>query len=281
MFRWVHVYLSVGLTVFFLCLSPFQAAAQSGFSGQFRGLDDASGLTISLSQSGNNVQGRIAAPDGSGQVLSGALNGGAVESALVYRGQQGRARITLQPLGLAVIWSANNGTGEEVVFLFRRNDLQVPQPSSAYVPPPPPNMLGVSDPVSFLHSYEFWPPDDVSRIYSAIEDRFRTLIQMFPAVQTDVIWKLCGSVVPSDKLASALRGQGVTCAMIDTTLKAAQSDGRFNRYKERVRREKVDALLAVECARGNHTASTCAEAARRTQAAATALETVATVLNRI
>ena len=280
MIRQIYAVISVALTLLILAVTPGVARAQSGFSGQFSGLDDAAGLTVSLAQSGGNVSGRISAPDGSGQDLAGALRGSSFDSELVFQGRKGTARFTQQPLGLALIWTAEGG-GSEVVFVFRRNDLQLPQPSTAYVPPPPPNLLGTADPVSFLHSYEFWPPEDVSRVFSDIEDRFRALIQIFPAVHTDVIWKLCGSAVPSDKLATSLRGQGVTCDDVDGKLKAAQADGRFNRYKERVRREKIDALLAVECARGNHPAHTCTEAARRTQSAATALETVATVLNRM
>jgi len=256
-----------------------EATAQERLDGLYYGLDDARGLTIQLQESRSGATGRITATDGSGQAIEGRREGGSIVSELIFRGKSGTARMTPKDLGLGFVWRPSDGSGGDVVFGFGRRGLELPPPSAGFVPE---NQVGDRvEPHVFVGSYEFWSPEAVTRFYGGIDEQYRSIIQLFPAVQTDVIWKLCQSPVPSFKLGEALRGEGVTCAEVDRTLKAAQKSDAFNRYKRRVHAERADAERAVQCAMGIHPPAVCAASARRTQQAATSLETVKTVLRGI
>jgi len=198
---------------------------------------------------------------------------------LIFRGKRGTARMIPKDLGLGFTWTPNDGSGGDVVFAFGRRGLELPTPSASYTPE---SQIGLRvEPHVFVASYEFWTPDTVARQYDGLEERYRAIIQLFPAVQTDLIWKLCQSTTRPSKLGEALRGEGVTCNRVDTRLKAAQKTDAFNRFKRRVHIERADAERAVQCARGIHQPSVCVASARRTQQAAASLETVMTVLRGI
>lgn len=255
------------------------ATAQERLDGLYYGLDDARGLTIELREDGSGATGRITAADGSGQAIEGRRQGGSIVSDLIFRGKPGTARMTAKDLGLGFVWSPNDGSVGDVVFGFGRRGLELPAPSAAFVPE---TQVGARvEPHVFVASYEFWSPETVARLYGGIDEQYRTIIQLFPAVQTDLIWKLCQSSPRPFELGEALRGEGVTCAEVDRTLKAAQKSDAFNRYKRRVHAERADAERAVQCARGLHQHGICVESARRTQRAAISLETVKTVLRGI
>jgi len=251
------------------------AAAQERLGGVYYGLDEAQGLTIQLQDGGNGATGRISAADGSGQAIDGRRQGGSVVSDLIFRGKQGSARITPKDLGLGITWTPQDGSGD-VVFAFRRRSLELPPLPPGFQPEPYPGQS--VEPHTFLASYEFWAPEAAARVYDGIEEQYRAIIRLFPVVHTDVIWKLCQSSTGARELGEALRGEGVTCAQVDDSLKASQKTNGFNRFKRRVHAERADALRAVECARGIHQPNICVEAAQRTQRAAIALETVKTVL---
>ncbi len=254
------------------------ASAQERLGGVYYGLDSAQGLTIQLQDAGGGATGRISAADGSGQAINGRRQGGSVITDLIFRGKRGTARLTPKGLGLGVTWTPQDGSGE-VVFAFRRRSLELPPLPPGFQPEP---YAGAQvEPHTFLASYEFWSPDIVANVYDSIEEQYRALIRLFPVVHTDVIWKLCQSATQPAELGQALRGEGVTCAEVDRILKASQKTDGFNRFKRRVHAERADAMKAVECARGIHQPGICIEAARRTQRAATALETVKTVLRGI
>ena len=255
------------------------AMAQERLDGIYYGLDDARGLTIQLQESRGGATGRITAADGSGQAIEGRREGGSIVSELIFRGKRGTARMTPKDLGIGFVWTPGDGSGGDVVFGFGRRGLELPAPSASFVPE---GQAGSRvEPHVFVASYEFWSPEAVSRHYGTIEEQYRSIIQLFPAVQTDVIWKLCQSSQTSFKLGEALRGEGVTCAEVDRTLKAAQKSDAFNRYKRRVHSERDAAERAVQCARGIHPPSVCVSSARETQQAAMSLETVKTVLRGI
>ncbi len=265
--------LAIGIVVFAGLAVP--AVAQQRLDGTYQGLDQAHGLTLQLS----GVNGRVSAPDGSGQAIQGRMQNGSVVADLIFRGKRGTARMTPKGIGLGFIWTPQDGTGD-IVFAFKRQGLELPTPPAGFMPQPAPGTRNV-DPSRFLASYEFWEPDAVSAVYDSVGEQYRALIRLFPAVQTDLIWKLCQSRTTARELGEALRGEGVTCGQIDKTLKDAQQSDAFNRFKRRVHAERADAMLAVECARGIHQARICIDAAQRTQRAAMSLETVKTVLRGI
>lgn len=255
------------------------AAAQERLDGTYYGIDAAMGLTLSIQETANGATGRIAATDGSGQDIEGRREGAAIVTDLIFRGKQGTARLIPKDIGLGFTWTPNDGSGGEVVFAFGRRGLELPPPSPSFVPED--RIGGNVGPHIFVASYEFWSPGTVTRVYDLMDDKYRTIIQLFPAVQTDLIWKLCQSDTKARGLGAALRGEGVTCAQVDTRLKNAQKTGAFNLFKRRVHSERADAERAVQCARGIHPPHICAESAKRTQAAAISLETVMTVLRGI
>ncbi len=251
------------------------ASAQERIGGVYYGLDHAQGLTIQLQDNGSTASGRISAADGSGQAITGTRQGGSFVTDLIFRGKRGSARIIPKDLGLGVTWTAQDGSGE-IVFAFLRQGLELPAPPPGYIPEPFPGAQ--IEPHTFLASYEFWSPDVVASVYDNIDEQYRAIIRLFPVIHTDMIWKLCQSSIQPRELGEALRGEGVTCAQVDKRLKAAQKTGAFNGFKHRVNAQRTDAMRAVECARGIHQPHICVEAARRTQLAATSLETVTTVL---
>lgn len=265
-----------------IAVAPPATAQETGLSGTFEGIDAASGLTISLSEANGQAKGRIAAPDGSGEDLAGPANGNSFQSPLIYQAKPGIARISAKPLGISVVWSpvdADNNpvTGDEVVFVFRRKELVLPRPSARFKEPPA--YVGRNpNPIDFLNSYEFWKPNDVARVYGAMSNRYRMLIEFHPAVRADIIWKLCQSETEGETLASILRGTGVTCEQMISTLRDAQKNNRFNDYKERVHTEREDALYAVRCAKGIHLPVVCNASADKTRDYAMSTETVATVM---
>jgi|GEM_PF-1941782 len=268
--------LAGAMAILALLMSP--ALAQQGLSGTYYGLDDARGLTIDLQESGRGATGRIAAPDGSGQAINGRREGTTIVSDLIFRGKRGTARMTPKGIGLGFAWRSEDGSAD-VVFAFGRRGLELPPPSASYVPE---SQLGRDvRPHVFVASYEFWSPDTVARHYQAMEEKYRAIVQLFPAVQTDLIWKLCQSANRPFGLGEALRGEGVTCEQVDQRLKQSQQTGGFNRFKRRVHTERADAERAVQCAQGIHQPAVCARSARRTQQAAISLETVMTVLRGI
>jgi len=254
-------------------------AAQDRLDGIYYGLDDARGLTIQLQDTGSGATGRITAADGSGQAINGTQQGGSIVSDLIFRGKRGSARMTPKGLGLGFTWTPGDGSGGDVVFAFGRRGLELPAPSPSFVPE---TQIGSQvQPHVFIASYEFWTPNTVARLYDRLEEKYRAIIQLFPAVQTDLIWKLCQSSVSQAKLGEALRGEGVTCTQVDKRLKSAQKTDAFNRFKQRVGAERTNAERAIQCAQGLHQPSFCASAARQTQRAAMSLETVMTVLRGI
>jgi len=177
-----------------------------------------------------------------------------------------------------MIWRPDSG-GRELVYAFRNERLTLPTKPPGYTDPPPSGATRVN-PVDFLTSYEFWEPAQVARAYDGLDDKFRVLMKTFATVHTDILWKLCLAPVAPDQLVDALRGEGVTCTDLRTRIRASQADGAFMNYKRAVHAEKIDAMLAVECARGSNPVAVCEQAARRTQAATLSLETVGSVLNR-
>lgn len=274
-----HVCRTLGSAGAALIMMTTAATAQDRLDGVYYGLDGARGLTIQLQDTGNGATGRITAADGSGQAIQGRRQGSSIVSDLIFRGKRGSARITPKDLGLGLTWTPADGSGGDIVFAFGRRGLELPAPSPSYVPE---TQVGARvEPHVFVASYEFWSPETVARVYGGLEDKYRTIIQLFPAIQTDVIWKLCQSSSQPAKLGEALRGEGVTCAEVDRTIKGAQKTDAFNRFKRRVHAERADAESAVRCARGIHLPTVCIASARRTQAAAMSLETVKTVLRGI
>ncbi len=165
---------------------------------------------------------------------------------------------------------------------FVRKGLDMPEPGEDFFPAPQ-SPRGAVTTNSFLASYAFWDPVGVRNGYLSLPDHGRTLIRLFPAVQldVDVIWKLCLAPQADRALATALRGQGVTCPEVLDGIARAQRTGAFDRYKAEVREQRETLRTSVRCADGYPTPKrACDSAARRLSEQAVALDTAATVLGR-
>ena len=117
---------------------------------------------------------------------------------------------------------------------FVRKGVKLPEKPEAFVEAPRPG-----EPVAgnaFVESYQFWSPEDVVNGYLGLPERFRTLMRMFPAVQLDVIWKLCLAPDASAALAIALRGQDVACPEVVDVIAQVQRKNRFDDLQGRGRR---------------------------------------------
>lgn len=264
-----------------LLAAPAQAQ-QNRLNGTYMGLDAAHGITIRIAPGGRGYQGEITAQSGGTARIDAQDANGAAEGPLSLRGREGIVRLIPKPLGLSMMWMPLGPGGapvdsEAVLYAFRHQGVSLPTLPPGYVEPPHAGAERV-DPIGFLHSYEFWEPNAAALAYDKIDDKYRVIMRTFPVVHGDILWKLCKATVPTRQLGEALRGQGMTCTQLDARLKASQSTGGFTRFKQRLATERADALLAVECARGIHTAQICADAAQRTQRAATSMDTLASIL---
>lgn len=263
-------------TVFSLVFLTFATAQE--LEGTYRGMDGARGITIQLARGGNGYVGEIASTSGGGATLNAEAVPGGARGPLMLQGQPGTVELTARPVGLSMVWRPDSG-GSELVYAFRREQLALPAPPAGYTDPPPPGATRVN-PLDFLNSYEFWEAAQVARTYDGLDDKYRVIIKTFATVHTDVLWKLCRAPTAPAQLVDALRGQGVNCVDVQKKIKASQETGGFMRFKQAVRVQKVDALLAIECARGINTADICTRAAQRTQQAALSLQTAGSVLEQ-
>lgn len=262
----------------FLSMAYAPAAMAQDISGTYSGIDGAQGIAVRLSRGGSGYQGEISAATGRQAQLDLQATTAGARGPLVLQGQNGTVEFLEKPLGLSMVWRPDFG-GQELVYAFRHERLALPTPPAGYKDPPPHGATRVN-PMDFLNSYEFWEAAQVGRAYDGMDDKYRVIIKSFATVHTDILWKLCRAPTAPVQLVDALRGQGVTCAEVQSRIRAAQSTGGFSRFKQAVQAQKYDALKAVECARGINTADICTRAAQRTQQAVLSLETAGSILSR-
>ena len=279
MFAFVRVFIvSVAFVIVGLSQGFTPAAQAQELGGTYRGLDGAEGNTHELSRGGNGYVGAIIAGSGGRADLNAEAITGGARGPLTLQGQPGVVELMSRPVGLSMVWRPNSG-GNELIYAFRRDQVALPTPPAGYKNPPPPGATRVN-PIDFLNSYEFWEAAQVARAYDGLDDKFRVIMKSFATVHTDILWKLCRAPSAPRELSDALRGQGVTCVDVEQKMKSSQTTGGFERFKRAVAYQKVDAMTAVECARGINTADICVRAAQRTQQAALSLETAGSILQK-
>ncbi len=274
------------LAILALLVALVRPAAAEPLSGVFYGIEEADGASIVIEPARDGYKGTFVDRQGNSQKFKGdRLEGDAAELVLDLDGRTVLVRAEPLPFGIeaTVVPVAKNGkllVAESRVLYFVRRGLEVPKADPDFVNPPRDANTRISA-NSFLASYEFWGPTGVRNGYLALPERFRTLMRLFPAVQLDVIWKLCLAPSAEQALAIALRGQGVTCAQVIDGIADAQRKGSFNDYKHEVARQKKTLRMVVRCAdRYPESREDCDAAARELSAQAVAMETAATVLSR-
>lgn len=279
-------FLQVMLTAFiFALVAPVGAWAQDVLDGRYLGMADAEGASISIRPDSAGYRGTFFDAKGNRQEFSADRNGDSAEAVLDMDGRTVFMRMTPLPFGaeVALVPFGPDGAlaiNSARIVNFVREGLDIPTPPKDFVPPP----QGTGERIaaySFLVSYEFWPPAGVRDGYLSLSPRNRTLIRLFPAVQLDVIWKLCLAPAADAALGHALRGQGVTCPEVIEGIAAAQRSGKFDDYKKAVKEQGDQLRNAVRCGdRYVLPQATCDRAAKQVSEAAISLETAGTVLRR-
>lgn len=271
------------LALFVCLLAPCVALAADALDGTYRGIDDAEGATIRISPDGGGFSGTFHDANGNSESFKAERVEGMAETTLHMDGRTVVMRMAPVPSGAQVMivplgadGTLNFDLSRSLAFL--REGMKLPEKPDHFMAPP--RVAG--QPFSanaFVESYQFWPPEGVANGYLGIPDRYRTIVRMFPAVQLDVIWKLCLAPNANQALAIALRGQGVTCQQVVGTIADLQRAGRFDGYKADVEAERQHLQTSIRCADGHILGkATCDAAARRVAEAAVSLRTAATVL---
>lgn len=261
------------------------AAAQVVLDGTYLGMGGASGKTLEIAPDPGGFKGRYRGP-GIDQRFEADRRGDQAEAVLDIAGRPMLIQVTPLPFGaeVAYIPFADDGTlifDGATLETFLREGMALPDTPEGYVEAPRDTRAQVTG-NSFLASYEFWRPVGVRNGYLSLAPRARTLIRMFPAVQLDVIWKLCLAPRAEEALALALRGEGVDCAPVIDAVAAAQTSGRFAAYKARVGKDREHAVTAIRCAEKYvMPANVCAASAKRVAEAAVSLRNAGTVLREI
>ena len=263
-------------------LAPLAAAAQD-LAGRYVGLEEARGMTLSLEEGGaRDLRGAIDL--GAGPVRFGAERvGPAAEAALTLPDGPAFLRVTPHPSGvIATIAPVGPGgviaPGDPRAYAFVPEGTPMPELPARFLPEPdrPPRVI---DAEAYVASYPFWSPRAAAWGYDAVAPRLRTVIRLFPLVQTDLLAKICRSPDRTPGIAEALSGQGVTCDAVARALAPGSAAAR--RLSRAAEEERAILLDALDCADDlTRTQDRCARAGRETARRAASIETVASVLRR-
>lgn len=261
------------------------ATAQDTLNGLYMGVDEAAGASIRISPDPGGFTGTFYDPRGASQSFEADRVGDAAEAVLDMDGRTVLLRMAPLPFGAQVsLIPFDAGGNLELEFArslgFVREGIQLPQRPADFTEAPRSDCARIAG-NSFLSSYQFWDPAGVTNGYLCLPDRFRTLMRMFPAVQLDVIWKLCLAPQADRALAIALRDQGLACPEVRNGIANAQRDGRFNTYKAEVEAERQSLQNSVRCADGYLASkAACERASEVLKQNAISLRTAASVLSR-
>lgn len=263
----------------------WSALAADALDGSYFGVDDAEGASISISADSEGYRGIFYDARGNSQNFEADRQGDVAEAVLDMDSRTILMRMVPLPYGAEVAIIPFDGEGRLLLesarlLNFVRQGVSLPNAPKDYSDPP--RRIGEAIAANaFLASYQFWDPVGVVNGYLGLPERFRPLMRMFPAVQLDVIWKLCLAPSADRALASALRGQGVACPEVLQTIATTQRTGQFNSYKAEVEDERTTLRMVVRCADGYvESKQACDTASQRLSKAAVSLRTAAGVLSR-
>lgn len=277
----------VALCALLISASVGPAAAQDVIlDGQYRGMGPASGAVLEIEPDAGGFAGMFSERGDAPREFLAERTGDIAETILAREGARVLMQIAPRPFGAEMVLIPLDPEGQFVpaearVLAFLAPGLSEPRVPEGYARAPARGAAETITANRFLVSYPWWRPAGVARGYRALPERHRTLIRLFPAVQLDLIWKLCLAPDPGGALGTALRGQDVTCAEVTEGMKSAQRKGRYRAYRDEVAGAVAPLRRAVRCADGYVLPEdTCAQAADAVAAAATALATPGRILAR-
>ncbi len=266
-----------------LVLGAFtQVLAQEALSGTYEGVQEARGARIDIQPDGEGYTGTFYDAAGRSQRFEADKIGSTAHGVLDMDGGTVLLQVSPTRFGAEVILLPVTPQGEvEVargrVEAFVRPGTILPEPPLGFLPAPLTQNTRITG-NAFLTSYRLWGPAGVRNGYLALPDRVRTMMRFFPAVQLDVIHRLCQAPQPEGALAIALRGQGVSCPQV---LKTLGRSGRKAEYEGEVESQLETLLSSIRCGEGyRESKRTCDNAARQVSQAALSLQTAANVLAR-
>ncbi len=274
----------LAITLMVLLASGVVAVAEE-LSGYYYGVEDAVGASIEIRPDSEGFLGIFFDAQGNSQEFEADRTGDTAEAVLDMDGRTVLMRMVPLPYGAEVAIIPVDEAGNLMIRVgrilnFVRTGLNLPQPGVDFVEAPRDDRGRITA-NSFLASYEFWRPTGVRNGYISLPQRFRTLMRLFPAVQLDVIWKMCLAPSPDQALAIALRGQGVACTEVIEGIAETQRSGTFVMYKAEVKQQATTLRMSVRCADGYpETKQNCDEAARQLSVQAISLDTAGAVLAR-
>lgn len=260
-------------------------AALAEIAGSYLGLAEAKGLRLDLQEAGGRYTASFTDLRGVVTEFRAEKLGEMLEGEMSLDGERMLVRVRPRPIGAELVLLPMDAEGLPVpsgarAFAFLRQGVDVPDQPENYIAPPAGPIRAI-DGGAFVSSYAFWNPMEVAWAYDAVEPRLRTVIRLFPLVQTDVAWKICAAPRRTAGIAEALRGQGVGCSDILSAMERAQASNAFSRFKRDVEVEKRELVTAMDCADDlTRTRRDCSNAANAASRRAVSMETIQTVLAR-
>lgn len=271
-----------------LCLAVGAArpvSAENALGGAYFGLDEADGWSLTLNpREGGGFDGRLVDRGGAEYLFVAGGDSSVAEARVDVSGVRLFMRFSPRPAGLVSFWIPVNeadelNIDEARLYAFLREGVELPQVPQGLATPPA--TLGeYMEPLAFLHSYEFWQPQEVGRGYANLTERYRALIRLYAHVHADVLWKLCQSRATPPGLTEALQGQNITCPQVLEAVAESQRTGSFAAYKADLAAQKQILVDAVRCTRGGLSAEQCLTVTKFTSQAAISLDTAASILSR-
>jgi len=260
------------------------AVSAAALDGVFVGLEGAGGATLRLlPPNGDSQKGEYTDASGRSGGFIGAVFPDGVEASVRVGGDELYLRAIEHPSGAIVVIIPIAPDGTRMVqhtgsYGFVRKGEKMPK-QRPYVISAPERTGAPVDAAAFVQSYEFWAPEGVGRGYIGVLPRYRSVIALFPTLQTDIIWKLCSQQTgTAPGLAEALRGQGVACSDVLGAVAKAKSRGRYADYKRAVAQERQVAFEQISCARRIGTRERCEQVAKIVSEHAISMENAATVV---
>lgn len=280
---WLRVWLAGAMC--WLAIGALAQAADT-LNGTYYGIDHGAGASVFIKPDPDGFTGTFYDRHGNSQDFKAdRVDDDAAEAVLDMDGRTVLLRMAPLPYGAQVSLIPFGPDGNlqleySLALGFLRQGVRLPTAPADFVTAPREDCRSIAG-NSFLASYQFWEPQGVVNGYRCLPGRFKRLMKLFPAVQLDVIWKLCLAPNAGQVLAGALRGQGVTCKQVVDAIAKVQRQDRFNAYKSEVEQERSSLKMSVRCADGYvESRSDCEAAARRLKDAAISLQTPRDVLRR-
>ena len=271
--------------VFAAALLGFDAVANELRDGRYVGVEEARGAAIDIRRDPDGYLGTFFDNKGNSQDFEADAIGNGAAAVLDINGRamimrmtpiKEGAQVTLVPIDEKGTMLAN----EAIVLGFLREGARLPEAPKGYSDAPAANCTRVAA-YTFMVSYQYWEPAGVMNGFRCLPDRAKTILGFFPAVQLDIVWKICQAPGSRDVLGQALRNSGLSCDGVLKGMSSVQSRGRFDAFHGEVKKERDSLIMSIRCAEGYpETRSNCERAARKLSDNAAAARTPATVLQR-